>query len=77
MSPRFPRVTGKEMIQFLKSKGFNVVRVKGSHHVLKNSEGTTVVVPVHGKEELGIGLINKILYQSHVSSEEFLSYFRR
>jgi len=56
MSPGFSRVTGKKMIQFLKSKGFNVVRIKGSHHVFKkNSEGITVVVPVYGREELGGG----------------------
>jgi len=77
MSPRFPRVTGKEMIRFLKSRGFEVVRIKGSHHVLKNHVGITVVIPVHGKEELGIGLINKILSQSHIPAEDFISFFRR
>ena len=74
MSPRFPRVTGKDMIRFLQSQGFRVVRIKGSHHVLQNPEGRIVVVPVHGGETLGIGITRKILQQSGVKIEDFLRY---
>ncbi len=76
MSPRFPRVTGKEMVQFLQSKGFQIVRIRGSHYVMRGPEGRTVVVPVHSSETLGIGITRKILKQGNIEVEEFLSYFR-
>jgi len=56
VSPRFPRVSGEELLRFLQDRGFVVVRVKGSHHVLRNAAGKMVVVPVHRGETLGTGL---------------------
>jgi len=76
VSPRIPRVTGKDMIRFLRSQGFRAVRIKGSHHVLQNPEGKIVVIPVHSGETLGIGVMRKILQQSGVKIEDFLRYFR-
>lgn len=57
----FPAITGKEMIKAPGKAGFAVVRTKGSHHRLKHSDGRKTTIPVHGKENLGPGLINKIL----------------
>ena len=77
MSPRFPRVTGKEMIQFLRAQGFSVIRVKGSHYILRDPEGRITTVPVHGNETLGIGITRKILQQADISPEKFIEYFRK
>ncbi|MGB9789210.1 MAG: type II toxin-antitoxin system HicA family toxin [Thermotoga caldifontis] len=63
------------MIEFLQKMGFFVVRVHGSHHVLKNAKGTTVVVPVHSNETLGIGIIRKILNQAEIDVKDFSDYF--
>lgn len=70
--PKFPRITGKEVIKHLAKIGFEVVRIKGSHHFLKHSDGRATVVPVHGKENIGIGLMMKILRDCEMSKEEFL-----
>ena len=51
--PKFPRVTGKEVIKYLSKVGFEVSRVKGSHHFLKHFDGRATVVPVHGNENIG------------------------
>ena len=59
--PRAPRLTGRELLAKLGHHGFVVVRVRGSHHVLKHSDGRITVVPVHGKETIGAGLLRKIL----------------
>jgi len=58
---QFPSITGKEMVKALGKVHFDVVRVKGSHHRLEHPDGRKTTVPVHGKETLGPGLINKIL----------------
>ena len=75
MSPKVPRVSGKEMIKFLQSRGFSVVRVRGSHYVLRNALGITIVVPVHSGETLGIGLIRKVLSQAGIDPSEYIEYF--
>lgn len=56
-----PAVTGKELVAALKKGGFEVVRVKGSHHFLRHTDGRTTVVPVHSGETIGPGLLAKVL----------------
>ena len=67
-----PRLTGKELIRILKSYGFEVVRVKGSHHILKNSTGKITVIPVHSNEIIGQGLLAKILSDCEINREDLL-----
>ena len=47
-----------------------VVRIHGSHHVLKHSDGRQTVVPVHAGELIGPGLLRKILHQTGIEPEE-------
>ena len=58
-------MNGKEIIELLKQHGWQLVRVRGSHHLL--SDGVrTVPVPVHGKHDIGIGLLRAIEKQTGV-----------
>jgi predicted RNA binding protein YcfA (HicA-like mRNA interferase family) len=68
---RLPRMTGKQVIAALSAAGFAVVRVKGSHHFLRHSDGRVTVVPVHAGETLGPGLLTKILRDCELSREQF------
>ncbi len=52
--------------------GFKVLRKKGSHVILGNEEGVIIVIPVHAGEELGKGILLKIIKQAGLSKEEFL-----
>lgn len=65
-----PRLNGKELIRILKSKGFKVVRIKGSHHILKDSSGKVTVIPVHSNEIIGPGLLAKILDDCELKKED-------
>ncbi len=67
-----PRLTGKQLIRVLQSFGFEVVRTKGSHHILKNSEGKVTVVPVHSNEIIGPGLLAKILADCELKNKDLL-----
>ena len=67
---RFEALTGKQVLTALRRFGFETVRVKGSHHFLKHSDGRKTVVPVHGGESIGPGLLSSILRQVQISREE-------
>lgn len=58
---RLPRISGQQLIKKLQERGFEVVRAKGSHFLLKHPDGRTTVVPVDGKEIIGPGLLLEIL----------------
>ncbi|MCY9030704.1 type II toxin-antitoxin system HicA family toxin [Bacillus inaquosorum] len=58
--------SAKQVIKFLKSKGFHVVSQKGSHVKLKNSKGKTTIVPSHGNKSLAKGTLNSILKQAGI-----------
>jgi len=61
-----------KVIKALIKLGFQIVRQKGSHMVLKHSDGRITVVPIHRGEEMGRGLLAKIIRDTGLSREEFL-----
>lgn len=67
---RHSAVTGKSLILALRKIGFDVLRVKGSHHFLRHPDGRTTVVPVHAGETLGPGLLSKILRDTEQTRDE-------
>lgn len=69
---RVPRLTGKELLAALQRIGFQVARVKGSHHFLRHPDGRVTVVPVHAGEIIGPGLLAKILRDCDLTREKFL-----
>jgi len=69
---RLPRITGKELVAALRKVGFEVLRVKGSHHFVQHKDGRASVVPVHAGETLGPGLLNKILSDVRLTRDELI-----
>jgi len=69
----FPAITGKTLIQALKKFGFEVIRIKGSHHFLKHFDGRCTVVPVHPGEDIGKGLLSQILRDCDLTKDELQS----
>jgi predicted RNA binding protein YcfA (HicA-like mRNA interferase family) len=61
-----------KVIKALSKLGFKIVRKRGSHVVLKHPDGRLSVVPVHAGEEIGVGLLNKIIKDTGLSKEEFM-----
>lgn len=71
--PKLPRISGQEAIQVLERLGFNQVRQKGSHVVLKREAETGSigkVVPLH--KEIAVGTLRGILRQAQISPDKFL-----
>lgn len=70
MNPRIPRISGKELLKALKKSGFETIRIRGSHHLVRHPDGRSTVIPVHRSEILGPGLLNKILRDCELSGDE-------
>ena len=68
---KLPRCTGKQLIEALQRAGFEVLRIRGSHHFLCHPDGRRTVVPVHSGETIGPGLLSKILRDCELSRDDF------
>ena len=58
-------MNGKEILKKLKLEGWTVVRIRGSHHIM-TKDGKSVPVPVHGKKDLGKGIVSEIARETGV-----------
>jgi predicted RNA binding protein YcfA (HicA-like mRNA interferase family) len=70
MSQKFPVVNSKQLIKAIEQRGFFFSRQTGSHAIYINDEGIRVTIPVHGKKDLGKGLLKQILSDSRMSVDE-------
>lgn len=73
--PELRKISGDEAVRVLMRLGFERVRQRGSHVILKRQIlGGEVgcVVPLH--RELKIGTLRGILRQARVSPEEFINH---
>ncbi len=72
---RFPVLSGKAVVKALGNAGFQIRRVRGSHHILVKPgvEPRIVSVPVHGNRPLAKGTLAGIVEESGLSDEEFIA----
>ncbi len=64
-------ISGKKLCKILEKLGFKMIHGKGSHMRFKHPDGRRTVVPVHGNEKLGRGLLREIIKQIKITREEF------
>ncbi len=70
--PRLPRLTGRELARIVERLGFSFVGQTGSHGVYKHADGRVAVIPLHSGEELGPGLLLKIIKKDlNMTREQF------
>lgn len=70
--PKLNIIPAKKMIKILKSLGFKLMRVKGSHHFFSNPEiGRTATIPIHRNSDLSAGILKEILKDIELSVEEY------
>lgn len=69
--PKLSPISAKELIKILEKQGFEVVHQKGSHIRLKHSDGRRATIPMHSGENVGVGLLRKILRDTNISRDEF------
>jgi len=69
-------IPAEKLIKALTKVGFKPVRQRGSHVILKHNDGKVTVVPVHRGEEIGRGLLSKIIKDAGLTREEFLKLLK-
>ena len=73
LTPLSPRIVK----QFLEEHGFRLDRIKGSHHLYVHDDGRHTVVPVHGNEDVEVGIVTSILRAIDLSRNDLLVWLGR
>ena len=71
--PPLPVLPGLRVVRALEKAGFEVVRIRGSHHVLRHPDSRGTSVPVHGNQEVRVGTLRGILRDCQLTVDEFLN----
>ena len=73
-----PVLRGKELITFLETIGFSIIRQKGSHVRMKSDDGRYTTIPVHSGEDIPKGLLRKIIREDlEMTLEEFAGVYEK
>lgn len=73
---RLPVLKAPEVIRVLEKLGYQKARHRGGHaHYVKPGR-KTIPVPIHGDQDIGRGLLRKIIRDLQISREEFLRLLR-
>lgn len=61
-----------KVIKALEKIGFQRIRQKGSHLFMRHPDGRTTLIPVHPGEDIGKGMMRKIINDAKITREEWL-----
>ena len=76
MNRRMPTLKAREIMRILRLLGFAIIRQTGWHVFFQHSDGRTTLVPRHGGEGIGRGLLRQILREIKMTPEEFLDFLK-
>lgn len=69
---KLPLISAKEISKVLQKLDFELIRQDGSHMFFKNPDGRATVIPNHPGEDIGPGLLLKIIKKDLcITREEF------
>lgn len=72
---KLPRLTGKELARIIEKLGFVYDHTTGSHMIYKHEDGRKTTIPHHAGEEIGPGLLTKIIKKDlQITREEFENF---
>lgn len=62
----------KKVIKVLEKIGFQKIRHKGSHLFMRHPDGRTTLITVHPSEDIGKGMIRKIVNDAKITRDEWI-----
>jgi predicted RNA binding protein YcfA (HicA-like mRNA interferase family) len=64
-------ISGKRMCRILEAKGWTLTRSTGSHHIyVTQGRNVRISVPVHGNQDLKLGLQKAIMKLAGINDDE-------
>ncbi|MBW1929167.1 MAG: type II toxin-antitoxin system HicA family toxin [Deltaproteobacteria bacterium] len=69
---KLPLLKGQDLIAILEKHGFEAIRQSGTHVRMKHPDGRVTTVPVHKGQNIGRGLLRKILRDTELNVEDLL-----
>lgn len=69
--PKLSPIRSTLLLSILDKKGFKKIHQTGSHVRLEHPNGRKTTVPIHSGENIGVGLLRKILRDTNISRSEF------
>ncbi|NTW70122.1 MAG: type II toxin-antitoxin system HicA family toxin [Chlorobiaceae bacterium] len=64
-------ISGKHFVGLLEKRGWLLVRINGSHHAdMKPGNLARISVPVHGNDDLKIGLLRHFMKVAEITEED-------
>jgi len=73
---KLPMLKANKLIRALEREGFQIIRQRGSHVRMKHPDGRIVTVPVHPGQDIGRGLLRKILRDAELTREAFIALLK-
>jgi predicted RNA binding protein YcfA (HicA-like mRNA interferase family) len=74
---RLPVLRSADLLRALQKAGFEIVRQRGSHARLRHLDGRVVTVPIHSGQDIGRGLLRKILRDAELSPDDIQEMSKR
>ncbi|MBI1957036.1 MAG: type II toxin-antitoxin system HicA family toxin [Candidatus Niyogibacteria bacterium] len=74
MSKKLPMLKARDIVRVLRALDFSNIRQSGSHVFFQHADGRATVVPKHGGEDIGRGLLRQILREAEIAPDEFLRH---
>ena len=62
-------VSGRELARILERKGWELIRVHGSHHLYRKG-ANRLVIPVHGNQTLKTGMQRDLMKQAGLTEAD-------
>lgn len=65
------QINGREFAKAIQRHGWQLVRVKASHHIfLKDGRRERIVIPIHGSDPLKIGLLRALMKIAELTDDQ-------
>lgn len=69
-----PAIKGSEVVAAFRKAGFEVVRISGSHHIMKREGHRFLLsVPVHGRQNIKPGTLRALIGDAGLTKDEFVA----
>ena len=72
MTPKLPSFNSRQLISILKRRGFALDRQSGSHAIFIHPDGRRTTVPIHGKRDLGKGILRQIMRDADLAFDDMM-----